>query len=126
MDYYFILPQPPYVLLVAGFLAAIASGAAFYATLVHFVNDWSANRSTRSLAQLKGSALLTPFIGISGGIWIFLAAGMEVFGFFPPYTYIFSAVLTLATAGLVWYQLGRVLIQIEEGGSKALDLDSFG
>lgn len=124
--YYFVLPEPPYVLLIAGFLASIASGSAFYKTLLHRTREWSEQRSTRSLAELRGSSLFTPFLGIFGGILVFLASGLEVFGFFPPFTYIISVVLTVATAGLVWYQLGRVLMQVEKGGFKSLDLDSFG
>jgi hypothetical protein len=36
-----------------------------------------------------------------------------------------SFLLTLLTGVLVWTQLGQILIQLEQGGSKALDLDSF-
>jgi hypothetical protein len=125
-SYYLVLPEPPYVLLAAGFLAAIASGSAFYTTLVQRVREWADQRSTRSLAELRGTSLFMPFLGISGGILFFLASGLEVFGFFPPFTYVISLVLTVATAGLVWYQLGRVLAQVEKGGFKSLDLDSFG
>jgi hypothetical protein len=31
----------------------------------------------------------------------------------------------LLSALLIWSQLGRILLLIEEGGSKALDLDAF-
>ncbi len=126
MDYYLIFPEPPYFLLAAGFLAAIASGSAFYTTLTQRVQEWAQHKSTRSLAELRGLSLFTPFLGIFAGIWVFLAAGLEIFGFFPPFTYVISLVLTIATASLIWYQLGRVLAQVEKGGFKSLDLDSFG
>jgi hypothetical protein len=33
--------------------------------------------------------------------------------------------MTLLSGLLIWSQLSRILTLIEEGGSKALDLDSF-
>jgi hypothetical protein len=33
--------------------------------------------------------------------------------------------LSIFTSWLVWSQLGKILIQLEQGGSQALDLDSF-
>lgn len=121
MYYYF--PEPPYFLLFAGLFAGISSGIAFQATLKQQVNEWSKNRSTRILAQMQGAQLQLPFVGITVGICVFLAAGLEVFGFPAPLTYIISIPLTLLTSWLVWFQLTRVLVQIERGGSQALDLD---
>jgi len=48
--YYF--PEPPYFLMSAGLLAGMASGVAFEATLKQAVQQWSKNRSTRTLANL--------------------------------------------------------------------------
>lgn len=118
--YYY--PDPPYVLLIAGLLASIASGMAFEATLKQGVQAWSKNRSTRTLANLQGTQLLIPFLGMSGGVLFFLASGMEIFGFATKISYIFALPLTLLTSLLVWSQLGKILIQLERGGSKALDL----
>lgn len=118
--------EPPYFLLVAGFLAALASGSAFYATLTQFVQTWSRNRSTRTLAQARGTELQLPFLGMAGGVCVFLASGLEIFGFNAKLAYGFSLPLTIFTAVLVWSQLGTLLMQLERGGSKALDLDSFG
>ena len=50
--YYF--PEPPYFLMSAGLLAGMASGVAFEATLKQAVQQWSKNRSTRTLANLQG------------------------------------------------------------------------
>lgn len=121
--YYF--PDPPYFLLIAGLLAGVASGIAFESALKQFVNEWSKNRSRRSLANLKGSQLKLPFVGISGGVCFFLSAGLEIFGFPGAIAYFISVPLTLFIAWLIWWQLGKVLIQLEKGGSQSLDLDSW-
>ncbi|MBE9181008.1 hypothetical protein IQ268_20830 [Oculatella sp. LEGE 06141] len=118
--------EPPYFLLVAGLFAGLACGLAFEATLKQSVLDWSRNRSTRTLANMRGMQLLVPFLGICGGICVFLASGLEVFGFPNELSYIVAVSLTLFTGILIWSQLGKILVQLERGGSKALDLDSFG
>lgn len=124
MSYYY--STSPYFLLVAGLLAGLASGVAFDASLRQLVNEWAKNRSTRTLAILKGPQLLIPFLGICGGICFFLGSGLEIFGFQTKLAYAIAIPLTIGTAALVWWQLGRLLVQLEQGGSKALDLDSFG
>lgn len=121
--YYF--PEPPYFLLVFGLFAGITSGAAFEATLRQRVREWSKNRSSRTLAQMKGFELLIPFLGIAAGICVFLSAGLEIFGFPLWLSYSVSLPLTLLIGFMVWSQLGRLLNQLERGGSKALDLDAF-
>jgi uncharacterized protein (DUF2062 family) len=122
----YLFPQPPYLLLVAGLLASIASGLAFEAVLKQSVKEWSANRSTRSLAKMRGLALFTPFLGMAGGSFFFLAAGVEIFGFPTQLAYAIALPLTIGTTWLVWWQLGKILTQLEQGGSAALDLDSWG
>lgn len=123
MPYYY--PPPPYLLLVFGLFIALTSGAAFDATLRQATREWSQNRSTRTLANLRGSQLLIPFLGIAAGISAFLIAGLEIFGFPAPFSYAIAFPLTALTCLLVWSQLGRILIQLERGGSKAIDLDSL-
>lgn len=118
-------PQPPYFLLIFGLFAGITSGAAFEATLKQKVQEWSRNRSTRTLAQMKGFQLVMPFVGIAAGICVFLAAGLEIFGFPSWLSYSVSLPLTLLIALLVWSQLGKLLAQLERGGSRALDLDAL-
>lgn len=125
MPYYYF-PEPPYVLLIAGLLAALTSGVAFDATLRQGVQKWSLNRSTRTLAVLQGIALRLPYLGICIGVCVFLASGVQIFGFPTKLAYAIALPLTLFTGLLVWSQLGKNLVQLEQGGSKALDLDSFG
>lgn len=116
-------PTPPYLLLIVGLFMGVTSGLAFGATLQQAVQDWSQNRSTRTLANLRGSQLTLPFLGICIGICMFLASGLEVFGF-PTWTaYAASIPMTLFIGILVWSQLGNNLNLLEQGGSKAIDLD---
>jgi membrane protein implicated in regulation of membrane protease activity len=74
---------------------------------------------------MKGVQLQMPFLGIGAGICVFLAAGLEIFGFPWWLSYSISLPLTLFISLLVWSQLGKLLNQLEQGGSKALDLDSI-
>ncbi|MBE7381381.1 MAG: hypothetical protein F6J95_008220 [Leptolyngbya sp. SIO1E4] len=118
-------PQPPYVLFLAGFLVAISAGSAFGATLQESIRDWSKNRNTQSLESIRGLSLQLPYLGICTGTCIFLASGIQFFGFPANAAYGLGAVLTILMALLVWRQLGVILSQIQRGGSKALDLDIF-
>jgi membrane protein implicated in regulation of membrane protease activity len=74
---------------------------------------------------MRGFNLFLPFLGMAGGACFFLAAGVEIFGFPTKLAYAIAVPMTIFTSWLVWSQLGKILAQIEEGGSAALDLDSF-
>lgn len=117
--------DPPYFLMFFGFFASITSGLAFQATLKEQAHAWKTNRSTRSIAQMRSIQLKLPFWGIGIGIGIFLSSGLEVFGFPPPLAFSVAIPLTIFSSVFIWLQLSNVLRQIELGGSKALDLDSF-
>jgi hypothetical protein len=117
--------DPPYILLIAGLLAGITSGRAFEMTLRQAVQSWSKTKSTRTLQQLKGSALTVPFIGICAGVCVFLASGLSIYGIPHQFSYAFSVPMTIGTAALVWTQLQKLLVLLEEGGSSALDLDAL-
>lgn len=118
-------PQPPYVLFIAGLLAAISSGFAFSNTLQQSVKSWNENRSSRIIASLRGPQLQLPFFGICAGICVFLASGIQIFGFSGKVAYAMGVPLTVLIAVLIWTQLGRILLLLEKGGSRALDLDAF-
>jgi hypothetical protein len=117
--------EPPYFLLLASLLVSLASGVAFEAVLKQSVRDWQKNRSTRTLEGLRGMQLFVPFVGIAAGAAVFLAAGVEIFGLPTRFAYALSIPMTLLIGWLVWTQLGKILTQLQEGGSKALDLDGF-
>lgn len=119
------IPDPPYFLLVAGLLMSLTSGAAFEAVLKQSVQEWARNRSTRTLANLQGMQLFLPFLGISLGVCLFLSSGMEIFGFSTDLSYLIAIPLTVFIGWLVWGQLGKILVELERGGSRALDLDAL-
>ncbi|PSB03720.1 hypothetical protein C7B64_07290 [Merismopedia glauca CCAP 1448/3] len=106
-----------------GLFMGFTSGLAFQGTLKDRVQYWSKNQSKYNLLQLQGAPLTLPFLGMAVGICLFLGAGLIVFGLPAWFSFSISFALTLLTALLVWYQLGKVLQQLEAGGSKALDLD---
>lgn len=122
---YYTLPDPPYFLVVVGLFIGMTSGAAFEATLKNKVQLWAKNPKRENLDLLKSLELQLPFWGICGGICVFLASGLELFSINPLVAYAISLPLTLLIASLVWSQLGDLLIQLEKGGSRALDLDAY-
>jgi hypothetical protein len=124
MDYYF-LPQPPFFLLLAGLLTGITCGLAFEATLKDVVNVWYKNPNRKDQNLLRSNALILPFLGICAGICVFLSSGLEIFIFDRWVAYAISLPITIFIAALVWTQLGSLLQQLQRGGSKALDLDTF-
>ncbi|MFB2875254.1 hypothetical protein [Floridanema aerugineum] len=121
----FLIQDPPYFLLVAGMLAGLTSGLAFEATLKELVQEWARTRSSRIFANLQGVQLQLPFLGICIGVCVFLGSGLEIFGFPTWLSYAISIPLTVFMGWLVWSQLGKLLMQLNKGGSRALDLDSF-
>jgi hypothetical protein len=120
----YALPQPPFFLLVFGLFVSITCGSAFEATLKQGVQEWSKNRSSEMIRQLQGIQLILPYWGICTGIWLFLGSGLVIFGLPSWLSLGSSLLLALFTSGLIWSQLGQVLIQLEQGGSQALDLDA--
>ncbi|MBD2180656.1 hypothetical protein H6S82_16280 [Planktothrix sp. FACHB-1355] len=120
-----MFPEPPYFFLLAGLLVGVTSGLAFEATLKQLAQEWFRTRSTRTLVYLQGVQLQLPFLGICVGICIFLASGLEIFGFPASLSYVIAVSLTVLIALLVWSQLGKLLVQLERGGSRSIDLDSI-
>ncbi|MBD2485668.1 hypothetical protein [Planktothrix sp. FACHB-1365] len=117
--------DPPLLLLVAGLFIGITSCTAFVVTLKQLLKEWSKNRSTRNLANLRGTQVFFPFSGVALGICIFLASCLQVFAFSGIIAYGFSIPLTVLMAGLVWYQLTRLFNQLEERGLRGIDLDDL-
>jgi len=64
-------------------------------------------------------------VGISISVAIFLSSGLEIFGFPPSLAYPTAIILTIGSAYFVWRQLSRLLVELEKGGSAAMDLDIF-
>jgi hypothetical protein len=124
ISYYFPL-NPPYFLFGASLLAGLACGKAFESTLRQLVQAWAQNRSSRNLLNLKGIPIKLPYIGITICVGVFLASGLEIFGFPPNFAYKVAVTLTAGSAYFVWRQLGNLLIELERGGSAAMDLDVY-
>ena len=118
-------PEPPYFLLVAGMLVALTCGAAFSGTLKLIVQKWSSDRAAKVSARLPMGQLLVPYLGISGGVCLFLSAGLEIFGFPATLAYPVAVPLTLLIGLLVWLQLGSMLALVERQGFRAIDIDSM-
>jgi hypothetical protein len=115
--------NPPYFLLVAGLFIGLTCGKAFEATLKQVVKDWNQTRSGELLEQATGLSLSLPFFGICVGICVFLASGLNIYGLPLDFSYATSVCLTIGTAILVWSQLKKLLVLLQRGGSRALDLD---
>jgi hypothetical protein len=124
INYYFSA-NPPYFLACAALLAGLLCGKTFEVNLRQLVQEWDTNRSTRTLLNLRGTPIKLPYLGIVLSIAVFLAAGLEIFGFPPVIAYPLSIIVTLLISLLVWRQLGLLLIELERGGSAAMDLDMF-
>ncbi|NET34272.1 MAG: hypothetical protein F6K19_19985 [Cyanothece sp. SIO1E1] len=117
--------NPPYFVLLAGLFIGVTSGLAFQGLLKQATQTWSEQRTARILNERKGMQLFVPFLGICSGIILFLASGLAVFGFATLPSYLVSIVMTFLSGLLIWVQLGKLLQQLEQGGSQALDLDSL-
>ncbi len=122
---YYFSSNPPYFLFIAALLAGLLCGKTFEVNLRQLVQEWATNRSTRTLLNLRGTPIKLPYLGIVISIAVFLAAGLEIFGFPPIIGYPLSIIVTLLISFLVWRQLGLLLVELERGGSAAMDLDRF-
>lgn len=123
---YYYYPQPPVFIPIIGLFIAITFGLTFQTQIEQKMRSWTKNPQIANSFQLEGSGLAVSYTGICLGIWVFLAGGFLTFGFGVIVSYGVALPITLFTAALIWAQLKEVFLQLKEGGSKALDLDSFG
>jgi dolichyl-phosphate-mannose--protein O-mannosyl transferase len=121
----YYLPQPAFLIPLLGLFIAVTCGLAFKALIQQRVYQWTRNPKILNSYKLEGSDLNITYWGICLGILIFLGGGLQIFGFGYLPAYGTSLLMTIAVSGLIWKQFGEVLLQLQEGGSKALDLDSF-
>jgi len=124
VNYYFP-SAPPYFLFAISLLAGLACGRSFEVTLRNLVNMWASSKSSRVMLELKSASIKVPYLGMTISIAVFMSTGLEIFGFPTLFGYIVAIPLTIGIAFLVWRQLGQMLIELERGGSAALDLDSY-
>jgi hypothetical protein len=122
--YYYPL-HPPYFLLFVGLLIAVTSGIALSGTLKVIVQKWPSERAKNLKPTSPLKQLIVPFLGITGGICLFLSSGLEIFGFPPILALGIGLPISLLTCLLVWVQLGSMLEFVERRGMQSLDLDSL-
>ncbi|BAY77792.1 hypothetical protein NIES25_42610 [Nostoc linckia NIES-25] len=123
--YYFPL-QPPYFLLLVGFLAALTSGIALSGTLKVIVQKWPSDRTENTKPSSSLKQLFVPFLGITGGVCLFMSSGLEIFGFPSLLALGVGLPISLLTCLLVWLQLGSMLTFVQTKGMQSLDLDTEG
>ncbi len=121
--YYY--PQPPFLLCLLGLFVGVTCGLAFQTMLKQKLEQWSKDGGKKNLAQLENKELQITYLGICLGVWIFLTGGLGLFSINWIIAVGLSLPLTILTTSLMWTQLIQVLMQIQEGGSKSLDLDSW-
>ncbi len=121
----YYLPQPPFLVVVLGIFIAITCGTAFENLLEQKLQQSYQNSQPESSFKIdsKDSAIAATYWGICLGVWVFLGGGLLVLGFGIIPSYGVSLLLTIFTASLAWDQINDVLLQLKEGGSKALELD---
>ncbi|AFZ49265.1 hypothetical protein [Dactylococcopsis salina] len=123
--YSYLFAQPPYLLLLFGILISVSCGTAFQKVLKENVKQWYNSKEQNQGESLQTLSLFVPFLGICGGIFTFLAAGLQIVINNWLISSAISLPLTLLTGRLVWSQLRILLSKLQEGGSQALDLDNI-
>ncbi|RAM51663.1 hypothetical protein BLD44_008605 [Mastigocladus laminosus UU774] len=122
---YYYPSHPPYLLLIFGLFAALTSGVALAGTLKIIVNKWRSDGAEKSNSQLSIKQLSVPFLGITGGVVLFMCSGFEIFGFPPLLAYAVGIPVTILTSLLVWLQLGSMMSFVQRQGMQSLDLDTL-
>lgn len=122
---YYYPEQPPYILLVVGFFAALSSGAALAGTLKLIVQKWQNDGAQSSGTRIASRNLFVPFLGITVGVSVFLCSGFEIFGLPPLLACAVGVPVAILTCLLMWLQLRSLLVYVEREGMRSLDLDSL-
>jgi len=122
---YVFLSEPPYLLLLFGILISVTCGTAFEKVLKANVEQWYQTSKSEDPNPVQTPSLFIPFLGICVGIFCFLGAGLEVVINAWKISGAIALPLTLLTGRLVWSQLGKLLVKLQQGGSQALDLEDM-
>lgn len=118
-----MFPEPPIILIVFGIFAGVTSGVAFEAGLKRTAVAWRQGRRDQKLEDMLGTDLIVPYLGICAGSCIFLAASLEIFSAARWQAFLVSAPVVGLCGRLVWVQMGKLMLEIQKGGSAAVDLD---
>ncbi|QCH15677.1 hypothetical protein CB0101_12780 [Synechococcus sp. CB0101] len=115
--------QPPYVVAGVGLAMGVLCGLTFARLVQDKLNGWKQDR----LALLPLGCFETnlSYTGIVLGITLFIGGSLQVFSFAAGAAYLVALLLSLATAGALWVQLERLMLQVENGTFSAVDFDNF-
>ena len=115
--------QPPYVLAGIGLAMGILCGLTFAKLVQDKLEGWKQDR----LALLPLGCFETnlSYTGIILGITLFIGGSLQIFGFAAGAAILVALLLSLATAGALWVQLERLMLQVENGTFSAVDFDNF-
>jgi hypothetical protein len=115
--------QPPYVVAGVGLAMGVLCGLTFARLVQDKLNGWKQDR----LALLPLGCFETnlSYTGIVMGITLFIGGSLQVFGFAAGAAFLVAMLLSLATAGALWVQLERLMLQVENGTFSAVDFDNF-
>ncbi|MEM8827799.1 MAG: hypothetical protein AAGE96_00390 [Cyanobacteria bacterium P01_G01_bin.19] len=124
----YYLPQPPFLAPLAGFFIAVTCGSAFWNMMEQKLRDsykYPTSQTSFNINPTADPALTFSYLGTCFGVWVFLGGGLQAFGFGAIPSYGVGLLIATSTAGLVWYQINDVFMQLKEGGSEALSLDDI-
>ncbi len=120
---YYFPSNPPYFLFAVSLVAGLACGRSFEMSLRNLVTAWHEQQSTALMLSLRSWEIQVPYWGMGISICVFMACGLEIFGFPPNLAYGVALPITGGITYFVWRQLGKLLVELEKGGSSAMDLD---
>ena len=115
--------QPPYVVAGVGLAMGVLCGLTFARLVQDKLNGWKQDRLP--LLPLGCFETNLSYTGIVLGITLFIGGSLQVFGFAAGAALLVALLLSLATAGALWVQLERLMLQVENGTFSAVDFDNF-
>jgi len=115
--------QPPYVLAGIGLAMGVLCGLTFARLVQDRLSGWKQDRLT--MLPLGCFETNLAYAGIVVGITLFIGGSLQVFGFASGAALLVALLLSLATAGALWVQLERLMLQVENGTFSAVDFDNF-
>lgn len=119
--YYF--PQPPFLSALIGIFIVLTFGSVFQNVIEQKLRESYKNPYRANSFKLDNPVIASSFLGICFGVWNFLGGGLLIFGFGIIPAYGFALLLSILTGSFLWDQLGKLLLQIKEGGSESLSLE---
>lgn len=121
-----IINPPVYTVIMVSNFFAIMFGIIFKDMLEYQTAYWNANRSTQTTIRYQTPQAVIAYLGLTVFVTIFMGASMSVFGLVWWFAGTIATVVVVPTALLVWLQLGSMLSLLVQGGSEAVDIDSYG